>query len=248
MQSAPTIQTASFEKDDIQISGSFTESEAKDLALALDYGSLPVNLEPQTVRTVSPTLGEDSLKAGLAAGLLGLVLVCLYMIFYYRALGIVVVLGLCVWAALLYSIISYLGVALSLAGVTGIVVSVGVTVDSYVVYFERLKDEVKAGRTLRSSTERAFSRAFRTILAADISSFIGAIVLFQLTVGPGARLRLLPRHLHDPRRGRRLVLHPAAGGAAGHEPLLHRGSPHLGVARGLAAPRTVAGAPAGGGR
>jgi preprotein translocase subunit SecD len=184
VMSAPTVQTPSFEKDQIVISGSFTESEAKDLATALRYGSLPVQLEPQTVQTVSPTLGEDSLKAGLAAGLLGLALVCAYMLFYYRALGLVVVLGLSVWAALLYSIISYLGVALSLAGVTGIVVSVGVTVDSYVVYFERLKDEVKAGRTLRSSTDRAFSRAFRTIVAADISSFIGAIVLFQLTVGP----------------------------------------------------------------
>lgn len=182
--SAPTIQQASFERDQIQISGSFSESEAKDLALVLRYGSLPVNLEPQTVQTVSPTLGEDSLRAGLAAGLLGLALVCLYMIVYYRALGLVVVLGLGVWAALNYSIISKLGVALTLSGVTGIVVSVGVTVDSYVVYFERLKDELRAGRTLRSSTERAFSRAFRTILAADISSFIGAALLFWLTVGP----------------------------------------------------------------
>jgi preprotein translocase subunit SecD len=184
VQSAPTIQTPSFARDEIQISGSFSESEAKDLALALNYGKLPVNLEPQTVRTVSPTLGEDSLRAGLAAGLLGLALVCIYMLCYYRALGMVVVAGLCVWAALLYSIISYMGVALSLAGVTGIVVSVGVTVDSYVVYFERLKDEVRAGRTLRSSTERAFKRAFRTILAADISSFIGAALLYVLTVGP----------------------------------------------------------------
>ena len=246
VQSAPTIQTASFDKDDIQISGSFTESEAKDLALALDYGSLPVNLEPQTVRTVSPTLGEDSLKAGLAAGLLGLVLVCLYMIFYYRALGIVVVAGLCVWAALLYSIISWLGVALSLAGVTGIVVSVGVTVDSYVVYFERLKDEVKAGRTLRSSTDRAFSRAFRTIVAADVSSFIGAIVLFQLTVGPvrGFAFFLGISTILD------VIVawfftRPLVGLLARNR--FFTDSPHLGVARGLAAP-TVAAAPGGGGR
>ena len=107
VQSAPTIQTASFETDDISdLRRASRESEAKDLALVLRYGSLPVTLEPQTVQTVSPTLGEDSLQAGLAAGLLGLALVCLYMIFYYRALGLVVVLGLCVWAALLYSIIS----------------------------------------------------------------------------------------------------------------------------------------------
>jgi preprotein translocase subunit SecD len=234
VQSAPTIQTSSFKKDEIVISGSFTESEAKDLATALRYGSLPVQLKPQTVQTVSPTLGEDSLKAGLAAGLLGLALVCAYMIFYYRALGIVVVLGLSVWAALLYSIISYLGVALSLAGVTGIVVSVGVTVDSYVVYFERLKDEVKAGRTLRSSSERAFSRAFRTILAADISSFIGAIVLFQLTVGPvrGFAFFLGVSTILDV-----LVAYfftrPLVGILASNR--LFTESPRLGVARGLAA-------------
>ena len=184
VKSAPTIETANFSASDIQITGSFSESEAKDLALVLRYGSLPVTLEPQTVQTVSPTLGSDSLRAGLLAGLLGLVLVCLYMIAYYRALGLVVVLGLAVWASLLYAIIAKLGVALSLSGVTGIVVSVGVTVDSYVVYFERLKDELRAGRTLRSSTERAFARAFRTILAADTSSFIGAFLLFTLTVGP----------------------------------------------------------------
>jgi preprotein translocase subunit SecD len=239
VQSAPTIQTPSFAKDEIQISGSFSESEAKDLALALDYGSLPVNLEPQTVRTVSPTLGEDSLKAGLAAGLLGLALVCLYMLFYYRALGLVVVAGLCVWAALLYSIISYLGVALSLAGVTGIVVSVGVTVDSYVVYFERLKDEVKAGRTLRSSTERAFSRAFRTIVAADISSFLGAIVLYQLTVGPvrGFAFFLGLSTILD------MVVswfftRPLVGLLAQNRWFTE--APRFGVARGLAAPPTTA--------
>lgn len=187
VQSAPAIQEPSFSRDQIQISGAFSERETKDLALVLRYGSLPVELERETVQTVSASLGKDSLRAGVIAGLVGISLVALYMVFYYRALGIVVILGLTVWAALLYSIVSWLGesrgLALTLAGVTGIIVSVGVTVDSYVVYFERLKDEVKAGRTLRSSTERAFKRAFRTILAADISSFIGAAVLWSLTVG-----------------------------------------------------------------
>jgi preprotein translocase subunit SecD len=110
------------------------------------------------------------------------------MIFYYRALGLVVVFGLGVWAALLWSIISFLGrtsgLALSLAGVTGIIVSIGVTVDSYVVFFERLKDEVRAGRTVRASVDRGFKRAFRTILIADTSAFMGAAVLYLLTVGP----------------------------------------------------------------
>ena len=245
--SAPTIQQASFERDQIQISGSFTESEAKDLALVLRYGSLPVNLEPQTVQTVSPSLGSDSLRAGLAAGLLGLALVCLYMILYYRALGLVVVLGLAVWSALLYSIISKMGVALSLSGVTGIVVSVGVTVDSYVVYFERLKDELRAGRTLRSSTERSFTRAFRTILAADISSFIGAALLFWLTVGPvrGFAFFLGLSTILD------VVVawfftRPMVGALSRNK--LFTNARWFGVARGLDAPRTPATVPVGGAR
>jgi len=186
--SAPTIQQASFSRDQIQITGSFTQSEAKDLALVLRYGSLPVNLEPQTVQTVSPTLGRDSLHAGLLAGLLGLLLVVIYMIFYYRALGVVVLLGLMIWSALNFTIICWLGqsrgLALSLAGVTGLVVSVGVTVDSYVVFFERLKDDVRLGRSLRTSTERSWKRAFRTIIAANVASLIGAVLLYLLTVGP----------------------------------------------------------------
>jgi preprotein translocase subunit SecD len=109
------------------------------------------------------------------------------MILYYRALGIVVFLGLILTGALMYSIITFLGhtngLALTLAGATGIIVSVGVTVDSYVVYFERLKDEIRSGKTVRSSVDRSFSRAYRTILAADAASFIGAIVLYLLSVG-----------------------------------------------------------------
>jgi preprotein translocase subunit SecD len=188
VKSAPTIQTSSFKRDQIQITGNFSQKEAKDLALVLKYGALPIELEPQTVQTVSASLGKDSLHAGLAAGIGGLILVALYMILYYRALGMVVIMGLAVWGSLNFALICFLsatqGLALSLSGVTGIIVSVGVTVDSYVVYFERLKDELKAGRTLRSSTERSFKRAFRTILAADISAFIGAALLYWLTVGP----------------------------------------------------------------
>ncbi len=247
VQSAPTIQQPSFTRDEIQISGSFTETEAKNLALVLRYGSLPVNLEPQTVQTVSPTLGEDSLRAGLAAGLLGLALVCVYMIVYYRALGLVVVLGLGVWSALNYSIISKLGVALTLSGVTGIVVSVGVTVDSYVVYFERLKDDLRAGRTLRTTTERAFKRAFRTILAADISSFLGAALLFWLTVGPvrGFAFFLGLATILD------VVVawfftRPIVALLARNR--FFTNARWFGVARGLDAPRTPAVAPAGGAR
>jgi preprotein translocase subunit SecD len=184
--SAPTIQQQSY-NGSAQITGNFTQKQAQDLALQLRYGSLPVQFTPQDIQTVSASLGRDSLNAGLLAGAIGLFLVLAYMIFYYRALGVVVVLGLAVSAALLYSIISALsqtsGLALSLAGATGIIVSVGVTVDSYIVYFERLKDEVRAGRSVRTSVDRSFSRAYRTILAADLVSFLAALILYLFTVG-----------------------------------------------------------------
>ncbi len=186
VRSAPSLETTDFPGSG-QITGDFSEREAKDLALVLRYGSLPVQLERQTVQTVSASLGKDSLRAGIAAGVVGLGLVALYMILYYRALGVVVWLGLGVTAALMYSVITLLGntsgLALTLPGAVGIIVSVGVTVDSYVVYFERLKDEIRAGKTIRSSVDRGFKRAYRTILAADAASFIGAIVLYVLSVG-----------------------------------------------------------------
>jgi len=166
-----------------QITGSFTERQSKDLALVLRYGALPVQLNRQTSTVVSATLGKDSLRAGIVAGLIGLTLVLLYMVLYYRALGLVVFLGLAVSGMLLFSIISKLGTVLTLAGATGVIVSVGVTVDSYVVYFERLKDEIRSGKTIRSSVDRGFSRAYRTILAADLVSLIAALLLFWLTVG-----------------------------------------------------------------
>ena len=188
VQSAPEIQAGSYKADEIVISGDFSEREARDLALVLRYGSLPVQLEQQTVRTVSAALGEDSLRAGLIAGAIGTALVLLYMILYYRILGLVVIAGLSIWFSLQWTIISYLGVnnglALSLSGVTGIVVSIGVTVDSYVVYFERLKDELHLGRTMRSAVDSAFKHSFRTVLIANTSAFMGAATLYFLTVGP----------------------------------------------------------------
>lgn len=186
VKSAPEVQERQF-NGEVSITGQFTERQARDLALVLRFGSLPVELKPQSTQTVSATLGRDSLRAGVVAGLLGLALVMLYMIVYYRALGIVVVLGLGVSAMLMWTLVSYLGdstgLALTLAGTVGIIVSVGVTVDSYVVFFERLKDEIRSGKTIRSSVDRGFSRAYRTILAADFSSLIGAALLYLLTVG-----------------------------------------------------------------
>ena len=186
VRSAPALQVTEFQGRGV-ITGNFTQSEAKDLALVLRYGALPVQLDRQTVQTVSATLGRDSLHAGLAAGLVGLGLVAIYMLLYYRALGLVVWVGLLLTGAIMYSLVTLLGqtsgLALSLAGATDIIVSVGVTVDSYVVYFERLKDEIRSGKTIRSSVDRGFSRAYRTILAADAASIIGAAVLYVLSVG-----------------------------------------------------------------
>jgi len=171
-----------------EISGHLTQTQAKQLALAMQFGSLPVRLIRETSQTVSPTLGHSALVAGLGAGLAGLLLVLLYTIVYYRLLGIVVFSGLAVTGALLWAIISALGhtsvaPSFDLAGVTGIIVSIGITVDSYIVYFERLKDETRAGRTVRTSVDRGFASAWRTVLAADTVSLAAAVVLFFVAVG-----------------------------------------------------------------
>jgi len=190
--SAPVTQPtqSSFTSFDgqVQISGSFTENQAKALATELNYGALPVRLDQQTVQTVSPSLGKSSLQAGLISGLIGLILVLIYTIFYYRLLGLVVVSGLALTGALLWTIIAFLGqtqnTTIDLAGVIGIIVSIGITVDSYIVYFERLKDEARSGRTVRTSVDRGFKSAFRTVLAADFVSLLGAIVLYFFSIGP----------------------------------------------------------------
>jgi preprotein translocase subunit SecD len=190
--SAPRIQPdqqafSPFSKDQIQITGGgqsgFIEKEASDLATVLKDGALPIALEPQEVKTVSATLGKDSLKAGIVAGLVGIGLVLLFMLFYYRALALVVVAGLCVSGAILWSAISWRGAVLTLAGAAGIIVSIGVTVDSYVVFFERLKDNVQAGKSLKSSTTKGFADAWRTIVAADTVSLLAAAILYWRTVG-----------------------------------------------------------------
>ena len=188
VESAPTVGISNFDRSGVVISGgAMTEQVAKDLALVLRFGSLPVELTPQESRIVSSTLGEDALDAGIVAGLIGLGLVSLYLLFYYRFLGVVAVLSLAISGALLWTMIAWLGgtqgLALTLAGVTGLIVSIGVSVDSNVVYFEHLKEDVRAGRTVRSSVERSFPIAFSTIVKADVASLIAAVVLYFLTVG-----------------------------------------------------------------
>ena len=185
--SAPTFQSPEFD-DSVQITGDFTQEEAQDLALVLRFGALPVELEPQQTQTVSATLGRDALEAGVIAGIIGLVIVAAYMMSYYRLLGLVAMLSLGVSFALLWSIISFLGatqgLALTLAGVTGLIVAIGVSVDSNIVYFENVKEDVREGRPMRSSVERSFKSAFSTIVKADVATLIGAALLYWLTIGP----------------------------------------------------------------
>lgn len=184
--SAPVIQQASF-GGSAQISGEFSEREAKDLALVLRFGALPVELEEISVQDVSATLGRDQLRSGLTAGLIGLAAVVVYMLLYYRVLGVVVLLTLALTAAITYAVVAWLGeqigLTLTMAGITGLIVSIGVAVDSNIVYFERLKDEVRTGRTVRSSIDRGFKRAFRTIVAADTVTLLGAAFLWVLAIG-----------------------------------------------------------------
>lgn len=164
------------------------EDEAKELALVLRAGSLPLTLTKSQVQEVSPTLGQSSLDAGIKAGLIGLGLVFLYVLLYYRALGLIVWLGLAIFSASIYAILAVLGetsgLTLSLAGIAGVIVSIGITCDSYIVAFERLKDEVRSGKSMRAAVDRGMVRAFRTILVADFVTGAAAIILFLLAVGP----------------------------------------------------------------
>ena len=190
--SAPAVQADSavfqpFERSSITISGRFTEQEARDVALVLDYGALPVELEAQQSQIVSASLGTDALSAGVLAGIIGLGLVSAYLMFYYRLLGLVAIASLGLSGAMLWTIIAFLGesqgLALTLAGVTGLIVAIGVSVDSNIVYFEHLKEDVRSGRTLRSAVDRAFPVAFSTIVKANFASLIAAGVLYWLTAG-----------------------------------------------------------------
>ena len=182
--SAPSINEPTFERDRIQISGDFTEAEAKSLAVALRFGSLPIELQPQQAETVSATLGKGALKAGIIAGLIGLLLVAAYLVLYYRILGLATVGALTISASLLWVIMSNLSATVTLAGVVGIVVSIGISLDSSVVFFESIKEDVRNGASLRSSVEKSFSAAYSTIIKADMSSLIGAVVLYWLSIGP----------------------------------------------------------------
>jgi preprotein translocase subunit SecD len=184
--SHPYVRTA-ITGGNAEISGSFTQQDAEELSNMLSYGALPLSFKESSVTTVTAALGSDQLKAGLLAGAIGLALVVIYLVVYYRGLSMVAVASLLVSAALTYVIMSLLGpaigFALNLPAVCGAIVAIGITADSFIVYFERIRDEIREGRSLRPAVERAWPRARRTILVSDFVSFLAAAVLFIVTVG-----------------------------------------------------------------
>ncbi|YCN55593.1 protein translocase subunit SecD [Rhodococcus erythropolis] len=185
--SAPTIQGATPAGSATSITGSFTAESAKELANTLKYGSLPLSFAAAEAETVSATLGLASLQAALIAGAVGLVLVLLYCLVYYRMLGVLTALSLILSGVMVYAIMvllgRYIGFTLDLAGMAGLIIGIGMTADSFVVFFERIKDEMREGRSFRSAVPRGWARARRTILSGNAVSFIAAAVLYVLAVG-----------------------------------------------------------------
>ncbi|HEX6381940.1 MAG TPA: protein translocase subunit SecD [Acidimicrobiia bacterium] len=165
-----------------------TQAEAENLAPLISSGALPLKLDPQSRTTVSATLGADSLHAGLIGGAVGLGLVFLYVLLYYRGLGLVIWVGLAIAAALNVGIViimgDLIGFTLTLAGIAGLIVAIGISADTYVVFFERLKDEVRDGKTLRTSVDRGWQRSFHTLVSANAVSFFAAVILYVLAIGP----------------------------------------------------------------
>ena len=184
--SAPSINEAMLQNS-AQITGDFNRAEAQDLAEVLKYGALPLSFSQSDAKTVSPTLGLASLQAGLIAGAVGIGLVFVYCLFYYRILGVLTILSLILSATLVYGVLvvlgRWIGYSLDLAGVAGLIIAIGVTADSFVIYFERLKDEIREGRTFRSAVSRGWTRARRTILASDAILALASAVLYVLAVG-----------------------------------------------------------------
>ena len=181
---APAVQGASGKP---QITGSFTQASSKALADQLKFGALPIGFKVQSNDSISATLGASQLQSGLLAGLIGLILVVLYSLLQYRTLGLVTVASLVVAATITFLIVDLLswrqGYRLSLAGVAGLIVAIGITADSFIVYFERIRDELRDGRALESAVEAGWKRAIRTIIASDTVNFLAAAILFILAVG-----------------------------------------------------------------
>ena len=184
--SAPAIREA-IPGGNTQITGGFNGAKARDLANVLKYGSLPLSFESSEAETVSATLGLTSLKAGLIAGAIGLAIVLVYSLMYYRALGVLTMLSLASSGAMVYAILillgRYINYTLDLAGIAGLIIGIGTTADSFVVFFERIKDEIREGRSFRSAVPRGWVRARKTILSGNAVSFLAAAVLYFLAIG-----------------------------------------------------------------
>jgi preprotein translocase subunit SecD len=187
VQSAPVVNQGAITGGTAQITGQFTQNQTDTLATVLNYGALPLSFNVSQVSIVSPTLGGSELTGGLIAGAIGLGLVFLYVVLYYRGLSAVAISSLVIAALITYSSAVLLGplmgFTLSLAGVAGLIVAIGITADSFVVFFERLRDEVREGRTLRTAVEHGWTRARRTIVASDFVSFLAAAVLYEMSIG-----------------------------------------------------------------
>ncbi len=185
--SAPVVQGATPVGSSTSITGQFTQSQAQELANTLKYGSLPLSFSASEAETVSATLGLASLEAGLIAGAVGLVLVLVYCLIYYRMLGLLTALSLILSGVMVYAVLvllgRYIGFTLDLAGIAGLIIGIGMTADSFVVFFERIKDEMREGRSFRSAVPRGWARARRTILSGNAVSFIAAAVLYVLAIG-----------------------------------------------------------------
>ncbi|HET9566070.1 MAG TPA: protein translocase subunit SecD [Mycobacterium sp.] len=184
--SAPAINEA-IPGGQTQITGQFTADEARELANVLKYGSLPLSFESSEAETVSATLGLTSLRAGLIAGAIGLALVLLYSLLYYRVLGLLTALSLIASGAMVFAILvllgRYINYTLDLAGIAGLIIGIGMTADSFVVFFERIKDEIREGRSFRSAVPRGWARARKTIISGNAVTFLAAVVLYVLAVG-----------------------------------------------------------------
>ncbi len=184
--SAPQIQEA-IPGGNTQITGQFNSERAKELANVLKYGSLPLSFESSEAETVSATLGLTSLRAGLIAGAIGLALVLVYSLLYYRVLGLLTALSLVASGAMVFAILvllgRYINYTLDLAGIAGLIIGIGTTADSFVVFFERIKDEIREGRSFRSAVPRGWARARKTIISGNAVTFLAAVVLYALAIG-----------------------------------------------------------------
>jgi preprotein translocase subunit SecD len=184
--SAPEIREA-IPGGRTQITGQFTQETARELANVLKYGSLPLSFESSEAETVSATLGLTSLRAGLIAGAIGIAMVLLYSLLYYRLLGLLTVFALVASGAMVFAILvllgRYINYTLDLAGIAGLIIGIGTTADSFVVFFERIKDEIREGRSFRSAVPRGWGRARKTVLSGNAVTFLAAAVLYFLAIG-----------------------------------------------------------------